>query len=117
MIQEDSPFKGTKEFGKISEDFAKRSVFGGMCLVGSEGMANVGTILKIERHQRQESGQMVVISKGTQRFRVVKAVRMEPIVVCDIELLPDVEDSVSPEVNCSPKLLERRRFAGTARIE
>jgi len=80
LVQKDSPFEGTREFG--------------MCFVGRNGMENVGTMLRIEKHERRENGQMVVVNKGVERFKVLQELRKQPYMVCQVEMLPDIPDDV-----------------------
>ena len=61
LVQEDSPFRGTKQFG--------------MCWVTERGMAAVGTTLHIQQHARFPDGRMQIDSKGTPSYDPAHATR------------------------------------------
>jgi len=64
-------------------------------------MAKVGTILYIEEHKRKPDGQLVVINKGRGRFTVTEVKEVRPVMICEVEALPDVEEEVAQEVDLS----------------
>lgn len=81
LVQKDSPFAGTREFG--------------MCWFDRDTsqMAMVGTKLHIEQYTHEPDGRLYVTSKGTQRFKVTKIVKQAPVLICEVEALPDDDDS------------------------
>lgn len=85
LVQKDSPFCGSREFG--------------MCFVDQEGnLAAVGSTLRIQDMEPLEDGRLMVNSKGEQRFRVTSVVREKPVLICEIEEMDEPEDSESAEV-------------------
>lgn len=75
LIQQDSPFLGTRRFG--------------MCFTSQEGMAKVGTLLEIQQHLPLEDGRMLITSKGVERFQILRIVQERPVLVCEVEILKD----------------------------
>lgn len=69
-----------------------------MCFVNTDGMKKVGTLLRIQDHRCQENGQMVVFSKGVERFKVLQEIRKCPFMVCQVEMMPDIDDDIPAEV-------------------
>ncbi|GBF97423.1 ATP-dependent protease [Raphidocelis subcapitata] len=88
LVQKDSPYAGTRVFG--------------MCYVdGSSGrMATVGTALEIQAHTFEADGRILVVNKGLERFRVTKVVKERPVLICEVETLPDDEDE-TPEAKAA----------------
>ncbi|KAI8466929.1 MAG: hypothetical protein J3K34DRAFT_524170 [Monoraphidium minutum] len=80
LVQAESPYAGTKRFG--------------MCYVdgGSGKMATVGTLLDIQAHSFEPDGRILVVNKGAARFRVTKVVKERPVLICEVEVLPEDED-------------------------
>lgn len=80
LVQKESPFAGTKTFG--------------MCFVdGQSGrMATVGTTLEIQAHTFEPDGKILVVNKGLERFKVTKVVKERPVLICEVEVLPDDDD-------------------------
>ena len=75
LIDDSSPFKGTRTFG--------------MSLVDGREMASVGTMLHIERHERMPNGTMVILTRGGRRFRVVRVVKQQPVLICEVVWVDD----------------------------
>ena len=50
LVSDDSPFRATRKFG--------------ISLVHQAGLAEVGTLLKIEQHKKLPDGQIVIVSRG-----------------------------------------------------
>ena len=72
-----------------------------MCHVTHKGeMCSVGTTLVIGTHHLLDSGQMLILSKGGSRFRVTKIVAERPVLICEVEDLPD---DVSPHPSLGKK--------------
>lgn len=67
-------------------------------MVADQGMLTIGTLLNVQDFSRQDNGQMTVENTGTERFRVLQVLRKEPIVVCEVEMLPDIPDNISSDV-------------------
>eukprot|EP00892_Ulva_mutabilis_P007155 jgi/Ulvmu1/4811/UM020_0096.1 len=84
LVQEDSPFKGTKRFG--------------LCLLTPDGLSTYGTVLEILHHKVFPDARLLTVSKGRERFRLVKIVQERPVLLCDVEYLEDDanEDDLSP---------------------
>ena len=81
LVDEDSPFAGSREFG--------------MCLTTQQGMATIGTTLRVEEFSHLPDGRLLVTNKGVERFKVLDVVRESPYVVCRVEVLEDDDyDSV-----------------------
>ena len=97
----DSPFKGTRQFGKVIPDSDRldTAVFSGMCFAAQGHMSKIGTMLHVQEHQRQVDGQLVIVNKGIERFCVKEVVKTEPVVICEVEMLPDTPATVPPEVD------------------
>lgn len=96
LVQKDSPFVGSKRFG--------------MCLMESRSedpgvarMASIGTVLEVVDFAHvQQDGRIFVTSKGRERFRILKVVRERPIMIADVEELPEDGDD-SEEVTVLAK--------------
>lgn len=78
LVDEDSPFKGTRQFG--------------MSLAHSRGVASIGTVLHIEQHARMPDGRMLVSSRGGRRYRIVRVVKERPVLICEVAWLDDEAD-------------------------
>ncbi len=105
LINDESPFKGTRTFGM---NFAQTS-----------SMAATGTALHIEEHQRLPDGRMLVNSRGGQRYRVLRVVKELPVLVCEVEWLVDEPDMMTPDDDFTlPELAEETRtlFVNTLRL-
>jgi Lon protease-like protein len=88
LVQEDSEFKGSRQFGMS------------YCSPETGGVAEIGTVLEVTGHQPFDDGRLLVNTRGTQRFRILKVVQQMPVVVAECEILdePDEEDSVEAHV-------------------
>lgn len=76
LVQKDSPFCGSKTFG--------------MCFVNESGqLATVGTTLVVQEHLQLPDGRLYVTSKGAQRFKIAKVLKEAPVLICEVEMLPD----------------------------
>jgi hypothetical protein len=73
LVQEDSPFRGTKRFG--------------MCFVSNDGLAALGTVLEIVKHAVFEDGRMLVLCKGRERFCLQKIIAEKPVLRCTVKVL------------------------------
>jgi Lon protease-like protein len=77
-----------------------------MSLVDGREMASVGTLLRIERHERMPNGTLVVLTRGGRRFRVVRVVKQQPVLICEVAWVDDAlkdemgedDDFTLPEV-------------------
>eukprot|EP00882_Tetradesmus_deserticola_P024877 GHRQ01027220.1.p3 GENE.GHRQ01027220.1~~GHRQ01027220.1.p3 ORF type:complete len:108 (+),score=18.72 GHRQ01027220.1:98-421(+) len=70
----------------------------GMCFVDDKGrVAGIGTTLEVKDFVMEPSGRMYVTNKGIERFRVTNVVKKTPVLVCDVEVLPE-DDDQSDEV-------------------
>ena len=66
LIQTEKPYCGSRKFG--------------LSWVNTEGhLANVGTILEIERHMRLEDGRLAVNCRGEQRLLVIGPSGMQQV--------------------------------------
>ncbi|CAL8464824.1 g4359 [Coccomyxa elongata] len=84
LIQDDSPFAGTRRFG--------------MCWSDSKGaIAAIGTTLQIESHVRMDDGRLGIENKGIERFKVLRICEERPVLICEVEVLEEDDDS-HPEV-------------------
>ena len=96
LIDEDSPFKGTRAFG--------------MCLAVGNGIASIGTMLHIQQHSRRPEGRMEVLSRGGRRFRIVRVVKELPVLLCEVEWLEDTADVMGEDdVFTLPELADELR--------
>eukprot|EP00951_Prasinocladus_malaysianus_P014256 scaffold108385_cov36-Prasinocladus_malaysianus.AAC.1 len=69
-----------------------------MCFVDQNGgLSAIGTLLHIEEHHRFEDGQMRVVNRGLERFKIVSVKKERPVLICDVEFL-EREDDTSPEM-------------------
>jgi ATP-dependent Lon protease len=69
-----------------------------MCFVDDSGRVSaIGTTLEIQDFLVESSGRMYVTNKGIERFRVTNVVKKQPVLVCDVEVLPE-DDDQSEEV-------------------
>lgn len=75
LVQEESPFAGSKRFG--------------MCYVSERGMCAVGTTLEIQNHVINSDGRMYITNKGVEKFVVKKVVKETPVLICEVEVLQD----------------------------
>lgn len=50
LVNDESPFRATRQFG--------------ISLVHQSGVSDIGTMLKIEQHKQLADGQIVIISRG-----------------------------------------------------
>ena len=105
------------------------------------GLAAIGTLLRIERHSRLPDGRLAVDNLGTrcsrhcwwlllraeschckavhvsaagvQRFRVLRVIEQAPVLMCEVELLED-EDDTSEEArhpSAADLMLPRAQFS------
>ncbi|GAX85660.1 hypothetical protein CEUSTIGMA_g13075.t1 [Chlamydomonas eustigma] len=80
LVQTESPWCGSKRFG--------------MCYVDNEGrMASVGSTLEISEFANVPDGRLFITSKGKERFRVIKVVAEKPILLCEVEVLKEDEET------------------------
>lgn len=92
------------------------------CWINSDGgLAAIGTLLRIERHSRLPDGRLAVdnlgarcsrhccgrcskqkschhqtvhvAAAGVQRFRVLRVIEQAPVLMCEVELLEDEDDT------------------------
>jgi ATP-dependent Lon protease len=78
LIDEESAFKSTREFG--------------MAFAHSRGVASIGTMLHIKEHARMPDGRMLINSVGGRRFRIVRVVKERPVLICEVSWFEDDED-------------------------
>jgi Lon protease-like protein len=80
LVQTESPWCGSKRFG--------------MCYVDNEGrMASIGSTLEISEFANVPDGRLFVTSKGKERFKVLKVVAEKPILLCEVEVLKEDEET------------------------
>lgn len=80
LVQKDSPWCGTKRFG--------------MVYVDNEGrMATIGTTLEIMDFQNVPDGRLFVSNKGRDRFRILNIVKEKPVLLCEVEVIPETEET------------------------
>ena len=79
LVNPDSPFCGTREFG--------------MCLVDQNGgLSAIGTLLRIKAHEHMPDGQIQIENLGMERFRILDVKQERPVLICDVEFLESGED-------------------------
>jgi ATP-dependent Lon protease len=82
LVQQESPYAGTREFG--------------MCYASNDGkMAAVGTRLRIEQHLHEADGRIYITSRGTERFRVTRVVKERPVLICEVETIAEDGDGAA----------------------
>lgn len=78
LVQDDSPFKGTKRFG--------------MCYTDRDGLSKHGTVLEIVEHKLLEDGRILILTKGRERFMVHDIKQERPVLLCSVQLIHDEEE-------------------------
>ena len=78
LVQKDKPYAGTRTFGLA---FMEPGPDG--------GLSAVGTLLKIRSHTQLKDGRLLVESTGGERFKILDLVAAAPVVIADVETLPD----------------------------
>jgi ATP-dependent Lon protease len=81
LVQQDSPFRGTKRFG--------------MCYASSQGLSAYGTVLEIVNHSVQPDGRILILCRGLDRFILKSIVKEKPVLLCNVELVRDDEDEAA----------------------
>lgn len=79
LVQTDSPFCGTRQFG--------------MCYFQKDKLSGIGTTLHIDEYVHLPDGRMVVTTKGTERFKITSVIKEKPVLVCEVEVLPEDNDT------------------------
>lgn len=77
MVSDDKPWVGTRSFGLCWSD-------------GKGGVAGVGTRLAINKHAMLPDGRLFVESRGVERFRILSVLQRTPVVVAEVEVLPEL---------------------------
>lgn len=62
LVNDESPFRATRKFG--------------ISLVHQSGLAEVGTLLKIEQHKKLPDGQIVIVSRGMLMKQLVSSLQL-----------------------------------------
>jgi len=84
LVNKESPFVGTREFG--------------MCFIDNKGnMATTGSTLHIDEHEQLPDGRLLIVNKGIKRFRVIEVVQQRPVMICKVEEL-EHEEPGSPDL-------------------
>lgn len=52
-------------------------------------MASVGSTLEIMEFANVPDGRLFITSKGKERFKVLNVVAEKPILLCEVEVLPE----------------------------
>lgn len=63
-----------------------------MCLLTADGLSTYGTVLEIIHHKVLPDARLLTVSKGRERFRLVKIVQERPVLLCEVEYLEDEVD-------------------------
>jgi ATP-dependent Lon protease len=84
LVNPDSPFCGTREFGLSFVD-------------QNGGLSAIGTLLRIEAHERLEDGQLQIESLGMERYRILSVKQERPVLVCDVQFLEREDDDEADE--------------------
>lgn len=95
LVSAEKPWAGTRSFGLSWSD-------------GAGGVAGVGTRLSIKRHATLPDGRLFVESVGVERFRIKSVVQTSPIVVAEVEILPELLDDASGKAGDDDDDVERR---------
>lgn len=84
LVSTEAEWCGTKRFG--------------MCYVDKEGrMASIGTVLEITEFENVPDGRIFVTNKGREKFKVLKVVKEKPVMLCEVEMMPEEGKSDSAE--------------------
>eukprot|EP01024_Parvocaulis_polyphysoides_P006400 TRINITY_DN11708_c0_g1_i2.p1 TRINITY_DN11708_c0_g1~~TRINITY_DN11708_c0_g1_i2.p1 ORF type:complete len:293 (-),score=25.67 TRINITY_DN11708_c0_g1_i2:250-1128(-) len=78
LVQEESPFKGSQKFG--------------LNFMSERGLVEVGTTLQIQEHTTLDDGRLLVVNKGVERYRIRNVVQEKPVLICEVEILPEDDD-------------------------
>jgi Lon protease-like protein len=81
LVAPDKPWLGTRKFGLSFFDNQ------------AGGLASVGTVLHIQQHALLDDGRMLIESIGKERYKILNVVEQQPVLVCDVEVLPEDDDS------------------------
>lgn len=110
LVQQDSPWVGTRTFGMNFASKVRRAE-GGLakqwpaCALTpapphppprravQAGVASLGVSLAVETFRRLRDGRLLVACRGVQRYRVRRVVRDLPVLVCEVEWLCDDPDA------------------------
>ncbi|KAL4430787.1 hypothetical protein ABPG75_006043 [Micractinium tetrahymenae] len=89
LVNTEKPWCGSRRFGLAFYDNQQQA------------LAAIGTLLEITEHSNLEDGRILVNNIGRQRFKIVEVVEEKPVLICDVEYLPDAEDEEanSPEAH------------------
>jgi Lon protease-like protein len=94
LVSEDKSWKGTRRFGMAYFDQQ------------ANGLAAVGTVLEITEHSLMEDGRLMINTIGRERFRIEDVVEERPVLVCDVEILPDDDDKSDEAVLLAEQVAE-----------
>ncbi len=94
LVSPDKPWKGTRRFGMAYFDQQ------------ANGLAAVGTILEITEHSLMEDGRLMINTVGKERFRIEDVVEERPVLICDVEILPDDDDTSEEAVLLAEQVAE-----------
>lgn len=85
LVQRDSEFLGSKEFGMV-------------WLSDQGGVAKIGTLLQIKAHHMVKDGRLIIQSTGSRRFRILKILQSRPVLLARCEMVDDTSgDGETPE--------------------
>lgn len=89
LVQKESEFLGSKEFGTVWQ-------------TDRNSIAEVGTLLKIQAHHTVKDGRLIVQTTGTRRFRLLKILQYQPVLLARCEMIDDSDgDAESPEAEAA----------------
>eukprot|EP00878_Enallax_costatus_P005223 GHUV01005489.1.p1 GENE.GHUV01005489.1~~GHUV01005489.1.p1 ORF type:complete len:347 (+),score=73.03 GHUV01005489.1:210-1250(+) len=93
LVQQESPFAGSRRFG--------------MCYVDERGrLSAIGTTLEIQDFVLEPNGRMYVTNKGVERFEVKSVVTEKPVLVCEVEVLPEDQDESEEATKLSSEVAD-----------
>jgi len=94
LVSPEKPWTGTRRFGMAYFDQQ------------ANGLAAVGTVLEITEHSLMEDGRLMINTIGKERFRIEDVVEERPVLVCDVEILPDDDNKSEEAVQLAEQVAE-----------
>ena len=64
-------------------------------------MASIGSTLEIMEFANVPDGRLFITSKGKERFKVLNVVAEKPILLCEVEVLPEEAEETEEVSRCN----------------
>mmetsp|Transcript_7770 Transcript_7770/g.14666 ORF Transcript_7770/g.14666 Transcript_7770/m.14666 type:complete len:326 (+) Transcript_7770:194-1171(+) len=84
LVQEQSPYLGSRRYGLVYAD-------------ASGKLAEVGCLMEIEKQKALADGSMLVVMRGVDRFRLVRLLRKEPVLEWEVAAVRDEDHNLPPD--------------------